>query len=254
MKRFINPTVPWESSPVPPVAALQIVPKAPAAQKRRPIRFRGRSFMALVLAPESPADDWLLELDQLTARSPGFFGGRPVVLDVSSLKPNARAMSELLTELESRGVRTIGVEGCDPKILEGQHARLAMPIGGRAAGEVSAPEAPAPQATSMVIDQPVRSGQTIVFPHGDLTICGSVASGAEIVAAGSIHVYGALRGRAIAGSSGNSKARIFCRKLEAELLAIDGVYMTTEDLDPSLHGKPARAWLDGETLSVAALD
>ncbi|GLK67888.1 septum site-determining protein MinC [Hansschlegelia plantiphila] len=237
-----------------PAAALQIVPKTPSAQKRRPIRFRGRSFMALVLAPEAPADDWLLELDQLTARSPGFFGGRPVVLDVSGLKPSARAMGLLLTELEARGVRTIGVEGCDPKTLEGPYARLAMPIGGRAAGELSAPEAPAPQATSLVIDQPVRSGQTITFPHGDVTICGSVASGAEIVAAGSIHVYGALRGRAIAGSAGNAKARIFCRKLDAELLAIDGVYMTTDDLDKGLRGKPARAWLNGEILSVAALD
>jgi septum site-determining protein MinC len=100
----------------------------------------------------------------------------------------------------------------------------------------------------------VRSGQTIAFPHGDVTICGSVASGAEIVAAGSIHVYGALRGRAIAGSAGDGKARIFCRKLDAELLAIDGVYMTTDDLDRSLKGKPARAWLEGEALKIAALD
>ncbi|MFC7053830.1 septum site-determining protein MinC [Hansschlegelia quercus] len=237
-------------------AALQIVPKsqAAAAQKRRPIRFRGRSFMALVLAPEPPADDWLLELDELTARSPGFFGGRPVVLDVSALKPSARALGLLLTELEARGVRTIGVEGCDPKTLEGPYARLAMPIGGRAAGELSAPEAPAPKATSLVIDQPVRSGQTISFPHGDVTICGSVASGAEVVAAGSIHVYGALRGRAIAGAGGDGKARIFCRKLDAELLAIDGVYMTTDDLDKGLRGNPARIWLEGEKLSVAALD
>ncbi|MFD1702221.1 septum site-determining protein MinC [Methylopila henanensis] len=235
-------------------AALQIVPKAASQTKRRPIRFRGRSFMALVLAPEPPADEWLAELDQLTARSPGFFGGRPVVLDLSAMRPTPRAMTALLAELEARKVRVIGVEGVAPTHFEGAHAHLAMPIGGRAAGDLSAPEAPARKATSLVIDQPVRSGQTISFPDGDVTICGSVASGAEVVAAGSIHVYGALRGRAIAGSAGDAKARIFCRKLDAELLAIDGVYMTTDELDPALKGKPALARLEGETLRVAALD
>ena len=237
--------------------ALQIVPKdAPADEpvKRQQIRFRGRSFMALVLAPEPPLEAWLAELDALAAGSPGFFGERPVVLDVAALKLSPRALAALLGELDIRKVRVIGVEGCDPKFLDGPNARLAMPVGGRAAGEISAKEAAAPTGTSLIIDHTVRSGQSISFPNGDVTICGSVASGAEVVAAGSIHIYGALRGRAIAGSAGNSKARIFCAKLDAELLAIDGVYMTTDALDPKLKGKPARAQLDGETLRVAALD
>ncbi|MGH7155770.1 MAG: septum site-determining protein MinC, partial [Acetobacteraceae bacterium] len=68
------------------------------------------------------------------------------------------------------------------------------------------------------------------------------------------HVYGALRGRAIAGASGNKGARIFCRKLEAELLAIEGVYQTAEDMDRALHGRAAHAWLDGSTMMIAALD
>src|SRR6476620_9020344 len=72
------------------------------------------------------------------------------------------------------------------------------------------------------MEEPVRSGQSVIFPHGDVTVVGQVASGAEVVAGGSIHVYGALRGRALAGSMGNPRARIFCRKNEAELLAIDG--------------------------------
>lgn len=240
-------------------AALQIVspePEVPTEDdgKRKPIRFRGRSFMALVLAPEQPVDGWLAELDALTARSPGFFGERPVILDVSGVRNSPRSLAALLGQLDNRGVRIFGVEGCDPKFLDGPNARLAMPVGGRAAGELTAPEAAsAPAGSSLVIDQPVRSGQSVSF-HGDVTICGSVASGAEVVAGGSIHVYGALRGRAIAGSSGNGKARIFCRKLDAELLAIDGVHMTTDELDKGLRGKPARAWLDGEKLRVAALD
>ena len=84
---------------------------------------------------------------------------------------------------------------------------------------------------SLLIDHPVRSGQSIVFEKGDVTVVGSVASGAEVIAGGSIHVYGALRGRAIAGLTGNNRARIFCRRLEAELLAIDGVYQTADDME-----------------------
>lgn len=233
-------------------AALQIVPKpGSAGAKRRPIRFRGRSFMALVLAPEGPLEEWFAELDQLTAGSPGFFAERPVVLDVAQIRLSPRTMAAFLGDLDQRGVRVIGVEGCDPKFLDGPNARLAMPVGGRAAGEITAKEAAA-ATTSLIVDQPVRSGQSVSFP-GDVTVCGSVASGAEIVAGGSIHVYGALRGRAIAGSAGNAKARIFCQKLNAELLAIDGVYLATDELDRGLRGRPARAHLEGEQLRVLPL-
>ena len=73
-----------------------------------------------------------------------------------------------------------------------------------------------------------------------MTVLGSVASGAEVIAGGSIHIYGTLRGRAIAGSTGNARARIFCRKLEAELLAIDGLYRTAEDMGRSCAARPSR--------------
>jgi septum site-determining protein MinC len=98
----------------------------------------------------------------------------------------------------------------------------------------------------------VRSGQSI-FSEGDVTVLGSVASGAEIVAGGSIHVYGALRGRAMAGSSGNVAARIFCQKIEAELLAINGYYQTAEEIDVALRNRPAQAWLEGTNMKIAPL-
>ena len=107
---------------------------------------------------------------------------------------------------------------------------------------------------SLLIEAPVRSGQTIVFIDGDITVLGSVGSGAEIVAGGSIHVYGALRGRAMAGVNGNASARIFCNKIEAELLAIDEQYRTTEDTDAKLRGRPVQAWLEDGDLKIAALD
>ena len=83
---------------------------------------------------------------------------------------------------------------------------------------------------------------------------GSVGSGAEIVAGGSIHVYGTLRGRAMAGVNGNSSARIYCQRIEAELLAIDGCYQTAEELDANLRSKPVQARLDGKVMRITPLN
>ena len=106
-------------------------------------------------------------------------------------------------------------------------------------------EPPAPKA--LIIKTPIRSGQSVFHPHGDVIVLGSVGSGSEIIAGGSIHVYGTLRGRAFAGAPGNAEARIFCRKNEAELLAVDGWYRTAEDMEPSSRGKPIQAFLDNGT-------
>ena len=86
-----------------------------------------------------------------------------------------------------------------------------------------------------------------------MTVLGSVGSGAEIVAGGSIHVYGALRGRAMAGFSGNAAARIFCQRIEAELLAIDGYYRTAEEIDVALRNRPAQVRLEGTIMKITPL-
>jgi septum site-determining protein MinC len=100
----------------------------------------------------------------------------------------------------------------------------------------------------------VRSGQSIIFREGDVTIVGPVASGAEVIAGGSIHVYGPLRGRAIAGVTTGASARIFCRKLEAELIAVDGLYKTAEHWGADLRGRPAQIQRDRDALIVSAFD
>jgi septum site-determining protein MinC len=87
-----------------------------------------------------------------------------------------------------------------------------------------------------------------------VTVVGSVSSGAEIVAGGSIHIYGTLRGRAMAGINGNSAARIYCHKIEAELLAIDGYYRTAEDIDAALCDRPMQVWLQGDIVHIAPLN
>jgi septum site-determining protein MinC len=99
----------------------------------------------------------------------------------------------------------------------------------------------------------VRSGQSVVFPKGDVTVIGSVASGAEVLAGGSVHIYGTLRGRAIAGAVGRSNARIFCRRFEAELVSIDGFYKTADQMDPALRGRAVEVGLVGDSIVIAPL-
>jgi hypothetical protein len=105
----------------------------------------------------------------------------------------------------------------------------------------------------MLLNESVRSGQRLTFEDGDLIIVGSVGSGAEIVAGGSIHIYGALRGRAYAGTSDQLDARIFCQKFEAELVAIGGISRMSDDLETSLRGRAAHAWRAGNNIELAAL-
>jgi septum site-determining protein MinC len=220
------------------------------------VRLRGRSYVAFVFAPVVPIVDWLAEIDQTIARSPGFFVGKPVVLDLAAVDLSRPAITHLLLSLEKRNIRVLGIEGVEPTLLTstmppllsgGRNCLVAQPT------ETTNALTP-PPPTSLLIDTPVRSGQSIVFPEGDVTVIGSVSSGAEIVAGGSIHIYGTLRGRAMAGINGNSSARIYCQKIEAELLAIDGYYRTAEEFDAALRNRPIQASLDGETLRITPLN
>jgi septum site-determining protein MinC len=257
------------------------------ARPRHSIRFHGRSYHAMVLAPEPPVANWLAELDTWLERSPGFFFGRPVVLDVAVLQPGKQGLTELLQNLAERNIKVMGIEGAEPSWLD-----FAMPpllLSGRQASVIpgdnppGAADAPAPapfsdpapdaaaplfnapspagdltpavaappqHPNSLLMDSSIRSGQCIVHPEGDVIVVGSVASGAEVIAGGSIHIYGTLRGRAIAGSR-DARARIFCRKLEAELLSIDGLYMVADDMPVHLRGQPTQVWLDGDSMMMA---
>ena len=212
--------------------------------------------MALALVPQPPLDVWFAELDQQMARAPNFFAGRPVVVDVTFLVRHDPDLARLSGEFVRRNIRILGIEGADPNFTP-PSAWNWPPLltGGRPVGTSEVPEEkPAPEPINLLRDENVRSGQSVSFPKGDVTIIGSVASGAEVIAGGSIHIYGALRGRAIAGAMGDAKARIFCRKLEAELIAIDGLYKTADDMPQNLRGKPAKISLDGDKIVIAPLD
>ncbi|MBB3809291.1 septum site-determining protein MinC [Pseudochelatococcus contaminans] len=274
-------------------------PAAQPGQAKRPtIRFRGRSFLALLLSPEAPLDIWFEELTSLIDRSPGFFGARAVILDVSGLDIDRQGLIDLLAQLGERRIQVMGIEGAKetwlgpgfPPLVRGgkQVNEVDVPVPAAKADDGSATQpAPAQNASgqgnseqgtgtqdasaqqsqpapisipaettrpSLIIEQPVRSGQSVTFPQGDVTIIGSVASGSEVIAGGSIHIYGALRGRALAGCAGHASARIFCNKLEAELVAIDGLYKTAEALDDNYRGQAVQIWLEGDAIKIAPIN
>jgi septum site-determining protein MinC len=234
--------------------------------QRHSLMFRPRSYMAFAITPRPPIVDWLSELDASLEGSESFFAGQHVALDLSAVNLSSNAIGQLVANLEERNIRVLGIEGVDPAkwqvglppvLRGGRGLRNCGPPGFIAAAApplVAVHPAPQKQPASLMIEDPVRSGQSVVFIEGDVTVLGSVGSGAEIVAGGSIHVYGALRGRALAGATGNARARIFCHRVEAELLAIDSCYRTADEIEDSLRCRPAQAWLEGGTLHISAMN
>jgi len=205
---------------------------------------------------------WLADLDAIARQSSGFFANRPVILDLKGLAPSQDEVNELVAALAARGIRVIALEGIDPALAPPGLAPLAGGVGSAKiidfpGGDARRrPEAAESRrvATSLLLDKPVRSGQSVFFPHGDVTVIGAVASGAEVISGGSIHIEGALRGRAFAGASGSTEARIFCRRFEAELVAIDGNYLTAEQCEPELIGKPVQIQLNDGVVTMGLLD
>jgi len=260
---------------------------------RHSFRFRGRNFLALVLRPALPVAGWLSELDDWLNRSPGFFTGKPLILDLAGIGLERADLVALIGELKTRTIRIMGIEGAEASLLDDSLPPLLT--GGRTLGAVEVAEAVSPppaasdeaasaapvavpsndpakpgkaptasaitplpsetrQVGSLLVETPVRSGQAVINTDGDVIVLGSVASGAEIIAAGSIHVYGTLRGRALAGVYGSETARVFCRRFEAELVAIGSHFKVTEEIDPQLRMKPVQAWVAGDELKIASLE
>jgi len=237
------------------------------------IQFGARSLLAFALEPKAPLVEWLAALDGWLTRSPNFFSGKPVILQMAGLEISLKDYRELLSQLARRHIRVMAVEN-SAKHLVGPHLPPAI-SGGRvvsaeklldpeapaAAVAPETPQPPAPQPQPLTAPRPqtlfhegnLRSGQRIVHLEGDIVVLGRVASGAEIVAGGSVHVYGALQGRAFAGVAGAADARIFCREAHAELLCVGEAYVTAEDMDAKFEGKPVEASLEGGRLKIRVL-
>lgn len=224
-----------------------------------PFQLRGRLFTAIVLELAGDLDDaFYTALDAKLKQSGAFFTHVPLVLDLEKAQDKAVDFKLLVLEMRTRRLMLVGVQNASAE--QKRLAQLAGLIALGAGREVSPEEAmrsnvaggPARGVTKLIAE-PVRSGQRVFADTGDLVIVGAVSSGAEVIARGNIHIYGALRGRALAGANGDTKARIFCHSLEAELVAIAGVYRTCDDIEESAVKQRAQICLDGDALRIEPL-
>jgi septum site-determining protein MinC len=199
------------------------------------------------------------DLEQQIQRSPRFFENAPVVLDLRGAEGFSEAAQFMAAKEELRRLTLtlIGVQNTQPAQLEAAaKAGLAsfapnatLPRTNPAA--TAAPEpSPPPAAKARLVTAPVRSGTQIYARGSDLIVTASVSPGAELVADGNIHVYGALRGRALAGASGDEAARIFCTRLEAELVSIAGRYLVSEQLPADVQSFPVQIALVDDQLTI----
>lgn len=225
-----------------------------------PFQLRATSMTLLTLKVQAPDDpEFFPRLATMLSLAPGFYRNAPIVLDLSATaaKPPVD-MAVFCARLRDLGINPVGVQRANAawERAAGALGLPAFPAGratDAAAAKVAA-TAPAKAAGgTRIIAEPVRSGRQVYAHKGDLIVLGPVSHGAELLADGHIHVYGPLRGRALAGMSGDKSARIFCRALEAELVSVAGLYMVAEQLDPALAGKPAQIRLDGDSLIQDAL-
>lgn len=233
------------------------------------------------------ADALREEIAQKVAAAPQLFGRAPVILDLSRLAqlPSAAEAQTLLDAIREAGMLPVGLSYSTTE-NEALAKELGLPLLAKfravyerqndegatdvapapapprpkavpKAAEEAPVRAPAPAAataaSSLRHGKAVRSGQQVYARGRDLIVNATVGNGAEVIADGSIHIYGRLSGRALAGAQGDAAARIYCMDFQAELVSIAGRYRVFEDLPPELRGKPVQAWLDGEKLLIEAL-
>ena len=219
------------------------------------------------------------EMRERVERAPNLFARAAVVLDFGGLTktPSVDEARALVDGLREAGVLPVAL-AYGTKEIDALAQQLGLPLlakfraqyerGDEAPAPARPAEAPRPAepavpapaavaaagAPGLIQVAPVRSGQQVYAEQRDLTVLATVGAGAEVLADGSIHIYGALRGRALAGARGNEGARIFCREFHAELVAVAGHYKVMEDIPADLRGKAVQVWLEHGQLKIAALD
>ena len=238
------------------------------------LEFKSTSFSSPVLVVFSTEINQIeLQLNEKIAQAPEFFKNSPLLIDLKNCNNEEQGidLTALIKCLRGKKIFPIGISGgndeqnkqaikchipthtlratnsindSSPKkvILENNEASVDKPP----------PEPITPSVVNMLISHPVRSGQRI-YAKGDLTILSHVSAGAEIMAEGNIHVYGALRGRALAGVQGDINSRIFCSDLQAELISIAGHYKISEELEETEHPMPTQVFLQNKALIIKKL-
>lgn len=220
------------------------------------------------------------EMRERVQRAPNLFARAAIVVDFGGLPccPSLAEARALIDALQGAGVLPVAL-AYGTREIEQLSEQLGLPLLAkfraqyeRDAGQAPPPPAPEPapapapardaprqaaapagDAIGLMHGHPVRSGQQVYAQGRDLVVAATVGAGAEVIADGSIHVYGALRGRALAGAQGDTRARIFCREFHAELVAIAGQYKVLEDIPSQLRGKAVQVWLENDSLHMAEL-
>ncbi len=230
------------------------------------VEFKSSTFSVPVLSIASN-DLVLIQqlLDEKIKLAPEFFKHSPVVVDLNEVNKKQLAIhfGDLVTCIRKSNLFVIGVRGGD----EQQHQEaiaLGIPVNtspssdyGKSSKSIKTPaddedEVVLNDSNTVIITKPIRSGQRI-YSHGDLIVLAQVGAGAEILAEGNIHVYGSLRGRALAGVQGNTEARIFCSNLQAELISIAGNYKISDDIQGAIANTPIQIYLQKNTLVIKPL-
>lgn len=254
------------------------------AYRDAPFQLRGSSFTFMVLKVSDPHNpNFFPVLSGKIAQAPNFFRHAGVVLDLDDLPAGTPFdMDAFCKLLRNLGLMAVGLQGgtkpqqdaalargmaliatsartkaesFDPLAGTGRspaqgvanvQAQAAQPVAAAAPVLIEPP----PARTTMIISEPVRSGRQIYAAGSDLVVIGAVSPGAELLADGSIHVYGALRGRALAGVGGDTNARIFCQSLDAELVSIAGLYRVSEDIGKDIHRRQVQIYLKNGYLHI----
>lgn len=226
-----------------------------------PIELKGSSFtLSVVHLHHHDADVVRQALQDKVNQAPAFLQNAPVVLNVSSLTSdvNWRQMQQAIA---STGLHIVGVSGCKDESLKRVISRAGLPLlsegkGQRPAPEVAEPAKPVelPAARTRVVNTPIRSGQQIYAKNSDLIVTSSVSAGAELIADGNIHIYGMMRGRALAGAGGDRDCQIFCTNLSAELVSIAGEYWIMDEIPAEFFGKASRLCLKDGVLTIQTLN
>ena len=232
-----------------------------------PIEFKGSSFtLSVVHLHHSQPEVIRQALQDKIDQAPAFLLNAPVVLNVSALTGDIN-WKQMQQAVMATGLRIVGVSGCKDEALKKMIARAGLPVlseGKESRKQASAPvieAAPVVPAViaeaaskTRIVNTPVRSGQQIYARNADLIVTSSVSAGAELVADGNIHIYGMMRGRALAGVGGQRDSQIFCTNLAAELVSIAGEYWMMDHIPAEFFGKAARLSLNDGALTIQTLN
>ncbi len=226
-----------------------------------PIELKGSNFtLSVIHLHNSQPEVIRLALKEKLQQAPAFLKNAPVVINVATL-PDDVNWKVLQQAVTSTGLRVVGISGCRDEKQKRALTHAGLPLlneGKRRALIDDEPntinQLPGTSIKAQIINTPVRSGQQIYALNRDLIVTSNISAGAELIADGNIHIYGMLRGRALAGASGDKNCQIFCTQLGAELVSIAGQYWLSDQIPADYFGQAAQVSLLNNLLTIQPLN